>query len=142
MSEKKEKLFSEFPPVTTAEWEALIEKDLKGADYDKKLVWKTGQGFNARPYYREDDLQGIETGFLPGEYPYVRGNRLNNNDWFIRQNIRVHNIEEANKKALEILGKGVTSLGFCFDCCKEITKEDLSVLLKKPLFRKEYKKII
>jgi len=130
MSEKKEKLFSEFPPVKTAEWEAVIEKDLKGADYDKKLVWKTGQGFNARPYYREEDLQGIETGFLPGEYPYVRGNRLNNNDWFIRQNIRVNSIEEANKKALEILMKGINSLGFLLDDKKEYSKEDLDGLCK------------
>ncbi len=30
-----------FPPVTTAQWEALIQADLKGADYDKRLVWKT-----------------------------------------------------------------------------------------------------
>ena len=42
MSEKEEKLFSEFPAVTTEEWEAVINKDLKGADYDKKLIWKTG----------------------------------------------------------------------------------------------------
>ena len=36
-----EKLFAEFPPVTTEQWEEVINKDLKGADYDKKLVWKT-----------------------------------------------------------------------------------------------------
>jgi hypothetical protein len=36
--EEKKRLFEEFPPVTTEEWEAVIEKDLKGADYNKKLV--------------------------------------------------------------------------------------------------------
>ena len=35
------KLFSEFPPVSTEKWEEVINKDLKGADYEKKLVWKT-----------------------------------------------------------------------------------------------------
>ena len=33
--EEKKRLFEEFPPVTTEEWEAVIEKDLKGADYNK-----------------------------------------------------------------------------------------------------------
>ena len=47
-----EKLFTEFPPVTTEQWEEVINKDLKGADYDKKLVWKTQEGFSVRPYYR------------------------------------------------------------------------------------------
>ena len=41
MAEEKDvKLFAEFAPVTTEEWDAVINVDLKGADYDKKLVWK------------------------------------------------------------------------------------------------------
>jgi len=130
MSEKKEKLFSEFPPVSTSDWEAVIEKDLKGADYNKKLIWRTGQGFNVKPYYRDEDLKGIETDFLPDEYPYVRGNKVKNNDWYIRQNIRVNNIEAANKKALDILMKGINSLGFVLDDKKEYSKEDLDGLCK------------
>ena len=55
-----EKLFTEFPPVSTAAWEEVITKDLKGADYEKKLVWKTYDGFSVRPYYRAEDLQGAE----------------------------------------------------------------------------------
>ena len=69
-----EKLFAEFPPVTTEQWEEVINKDLKGADYDKKLVWKTQEGFNVRPYYRAENLAGLE--FLdsePGQFPFVRG---------------------------------------------------------------------
>ena len=54
------KLFAEFPEVTTKEWEEVIAKDLKGADYDKKLVWKTLEGFNVRPYYRAEDLATLE----------------------------------------------------------------------------------
>ena len=49
--------FSEgFPAVTTAEWEAQIQKDLKGADYDKKLVWRTEEGIAVRPYYRTEHV--------------------------------------------------------------------------------------
>ena len=125
-----EKLFKEFPPVTTVDWEAVIEKDLKGADYNKKLIWKTGQGFDVKPYYREDDLESIETGFLPNEYPYVRGNKVKDNDWYIRQNIRVNNIGTANKKALDILMKGINSLGFVLDDKKEYNREDIEGLCK------------
>ena len=54
-----EKLFTEFPPVATEQWENTIVKDLKGADYNKKLVWKTDEGFSVRPYYRAEDLENI-----------------------------------------------------------------------------------
>ena len=64
------KLFSEFPPVPTEKWEEVIMKDLNGADYDKKLVWHTIEGFNVKPYYRAEDLEGLE--YLeanPGQNP-------------------------------------------------------------------------
>jgi methylmalonyl-CoA mutase len=56
----------EFPPVTTAEWEAAIQADLKGGDYDRKLIWRTEEGIAVRPYYRRDDLAGIESPDLRG----------------------------------------------------------------------------
>jgi methylmalonyl-CoA mutase len=45
-----------FPPVATAEWEAQIASDLKGADYEKRLVWKTDEGIPIRPYYRAEHI--------------------------------------------------------------------------------------
>ena len=83
MDQKKdEKLFTEFPAVTTAEWEAKIREDLKGADYEKKLVYQTYEGIKLKPYYRAEDLSSL--GYLksnPGEYPYVRGNHSKCNHW-------------------------------------------------------------
>ncbi len=131
MSDKEQKLFTDFAPITTTEWEAKINADLKGKDYERTLVWKTYEGFNVRPYYRQENLEGkeyLET--LPGEFPYLRGNHKTNNDWFVRQNIFVSDFEEANTKALEILGKGVTSIGFLFNRCDAVTKESMAVLLK------------
>ena len=73
-----EKLFTEFPPVSTAQWEEVITKDLKGADYEKKLVWKTYDGFAVRPYYRAEDLQNLAyAGKNPGEFPFVKGTKQN-----------------------------------------------------------------
>ncbi|MDE6418520.1 MAG: methylmalonyl-CoA mutase small subunit [Duncaniella sp.] len=112
MAEKREKLFEQFPPVSTAEWKAKVEADLKGAPFDKKLVWRTNEGFNVQPMYRSEDIEGLATtASLPGEYPYLRGTR-DNNDWLVRQEITPEDPAEANKVALDVLGKGVTSLGF------------------------------
>lgn len=44
-----------FPPVSTQDWEALIHEDLRGADYEQRLVWKTEEGIAVRPYYRSGD---------------------------------------------------------------------------------------
>ena len=130
MEEKEQKLFAEFVPVSTKEWEEKIIADLKGQDYERALVWKTYEGINVRPYYREENLNNLKyLESLPGEFPFVRGTKKENN-WQIRQDIFVKDLEPANKKALTILGKGVTSLGFYFDSCKNITKADLTILLK------------
>ena len=113
MADSKEKLFSDFPPVSTQEWMDKIQVDLKGADYEKKLVWKTNEGFKVKPFYRQEDLEELKTtDGLPGQYPYLRGIKKDDNTWFIRQDIRVDDPAEANAKALDILNKGIDSLGF------------------------------
>jgi len=53
-------LSREFPAVPTADWEAAIQKDLKGANYEKKLVWRTDEGLAIPPYYRRENLAGHE----------------------------------------------------------------------------------
>ncbi|MBN2485340.1 MAG: methylmalonyl-CoA mutase small subunit [Bacteroidales bacterium] len=135
MANSKEKLFNEFPPVSTEQWEAVIQKDLKGADYEKKLIWKTLEGLRVKPYYRSEDLTGKEyLNALPGEFPYIRGNNVNSNEWEIRQDILVSDPKSANENALFILERGVTSIGFDVYCKKDQciikTQTDISALLK------------
>ena len=113
MSTNKEKLFSEFQVPTTQEWLDKIEVDLKGADFQKRLVWRTNEGFNVQPFYRREDLKDLKTvDSLPGEFPFVRGNKKTDNLWYVRQDIIVEDAKAANEKALDILNKGVDSLGF------------------------------
>ncbi|MBN2806510.1 MAG: acyl-CoA mutase large subunit family protein [Prolixibacteraceae bacterium] len=124
-------LFDEFPPVSGADWQQQIEADLKGRDFEKVLVWKTNEGFNVRPYYRAEDLENIQfINSLPGQFPYVRGNKTNGNTWLIRQDIQVNTPEEANKKVLDVLNKGVNSLGLVFKGCAQVTVADLEIVLK------------
>lgn len=131
MAELDKKLFSEFPLVSTEAWMAKITADLKGADFERRLVWRTNEGFSVQPFYRQEDLETLKyLDSLPGEFPYVRGTKTNDNDWLVRQNIIVKNLKEANKKALDILMKGATSLGFVFNECVDITVDDMAVLLQ------------
>jgi len=125
----KEKLFSEFQAPTTQEWLDKIEVDLKGADFQKRLVWRTNEGFNVQPFYRREDLKDLKAvDSLPGEFPFVRGNKKDNNLWYVRQDIVVDDAKAANAKALDILNKGVDSLGFRI-AGKDVSAEFIATLL-------------
>ena len=106
------KLFSEFPAISTVTWEEKIIADLKGADYTKKLIWKTGEGFDVKPYYRAEDLEGLEyLNVLPGHPPYVRGLRKENNEWIVRQDFFSTDIAESNLLARDAISKGAGAVG-------------------------------
>lgn len=123
------KLFSEFPPVTTEQWEEKINEDLKGADYEKKLVWKTPEGISVKPYYRSEHISDLPyLGTMPGQYPFVRGNKILDNSWDIRQCIDVSDIKRANRIALDALAKGATALSL--DLREVESADDIAVLLK------------
>lgn len=110
-----EKLFNEFPPITTQEWENIINKDLKGADYERKLIWKTIEGFNVKPYYRAENLENLNylKNELPNAFPFVRSNTESNN-WKIRQDIIVNNVNDSNLLAKKLIENGVNSIAFIF----------------------------
>ena len=78
----KEKLFTEFTAPTKQEWLDKIEVDLKGADFQKRLVWRTHEGFSVQPVYRREDMANLKTPVdLAGEFPFVRGNKKDSNVW-------------------------------------------------------------
>ena len=65
------------------------------------------------PFYRKEDVDQLAiVNALPGEFPYVRGNKKADNSWFVRQDIVCDCPKEANAKALDIMERGVDSLGF------------------------------
>lgn len=116
--------------MSTEQWEAVIEKDLKGADYNKKLVWKTAEGFSVKPYYRAEDLKGITwMGVKPNEFPYVRGTKAEGNSWLIRQDVMVGDIREANAEALDAIKRGANSIGFHLEFDKLYSIPEISSLL-------------
>lgn len=109
-----EKLFSEFPSIQKSEWEEVINKDLKGADYEKKLVWNTQDGFKVQPYYRAEDLEKISyLSSSPDSYPFVRGNKTSGNQWEIRQDIHGKTPQEINELAILAIRNGAEGIGLC-----------------------------
>ncbi len=103
---------SEFPPVSTEQWEHTIREKITGADYASKLIWHPEEGLAVKPYYRADDLAGLH--FLdtaPGEFPFVRGARPSG-DWRIREKIDLVDPEDANRAACAAVAAGAEEIAF------------------------------
>lgn len=128
MKEKREKLFSEFPPISNEEWMEVVTRDLKGAPFEKKLVWRTKEGFNVQPFYRAEDIEHLPTkDVLPGQFPYVRGTKADNN-WLVRQDIAVQgDIQQLNTNIKCVMERGANSLGLHFvdECVNAATIQEM-----------------
>jgi methylmalonyl-CoA mutase len=104
---------NQFPAVSTEEWEAKIREDLKGADYERRLVWQTTDGITVSPYYRSEHLEHLShMGYLPAEPPYIRGKSTKSNNWLIRQDIDDPEIVKANALAVRAIKRGADAIGF------------------------------
>ncbi|MGA3162316.1 MAG: methylmalonyl-CoA mutase family protein [Terracidiphilus sp.] len=105
-------LLQEFPPVSTELWEEVIRKDLKGADYATKLIWQTAEGLAVKPYYRTEDIAGLEyPNAAPGAFPYARSARATG-DWRIREEIDAADPEEANRAAHSAVLAGAGEIAY------------------------------
>ena len=89
MAEDKQKLFAEFPPIATEEWMNKITEDLKGADFQKRLVWRTTEGFDVQPFYRKEDIDALRAQFNVTQLHYVAADGYTNH---IRE--RVNEMDE------------------------------------------------
>lgn len=66
-------LFGAFPAHSYEDWRKAIDKALKGAPFEKKLVTPTYEGISLQPLYRLEDSQDLpHVGSLPGFAPYTR----------------------------------------------------------------------
>ena len=92
------KLGQEFPPVPTSTWEAAIARDLKGGDYDKKLVWRTEEGLAIRPYYRSEHVAGLPPQRVTGRWEIAQDARPG------ADAIRADLLHEAGAHAIQELG--------------------------------------
>ncbi len=68
-------LAGDFPAAKLDHWRAMVDKALKGADFDKRLVSRSADEIAIQPLYtRADALVSVE-GALPGAAPFTRGTK-------------------------------------------------------------------
>ncbi|WP_299006509.1 methylmalonyl-CoA mutase subunit beta [uncultured Tenacibaculum sp.] len=92
-------LFDEFQGVTPAEWKQKIQVDLKGADYNDTLLWKTEEGITVKPFYTKEDRTNIEV-------------NTPHKGFAICQSINIENEEEANAFAIDSIQRGASAIEF------------------------------
>jgi methylmalonyl-CoA mutase len=113
----KNNLFSDFNPNTKQEWIDKITKDLKGADFDKKMIKKSEGEIDIYPFYRKEDLNQLEgLDQKPGEFPYKRGVQDTENNWEIREDIIDSDLSKASSKIASAIENEVDAIGIssCF----------------------------
>lgn len=103
-------LFDEFTPVSSKQWKQKIQFDLKGANYNDVLIWKTNEDIAVKPFYHLDEFSN-------------QHEPLNTKatQWQICETIYVFDVEKSNLHAIEALLKGSESIKFI------IPKDSISI---------------
>jgi methylmalonyl-CoA mutase len=110
-------LFADFQPFTAEQWQAQIEKDLKGKPYDD-LRWHIGDDFVVDPFYTNTDIAEKKQAFSASA------------DWEISESIEIENedYKAANRLALDALMGGANALEFIISY--NTSAAEMEVLLK------------
>ena len=127
-------LFTDFDSVSAKAWKQKIQLDLKGADYNETLIWKSPEGIDVKPFYSAEDINNI---------PFSTNT---NKSWKICQTIYVKNANEANLKALDVLNRGAESLRFiiatedinAFELLKNIDLKSIPVFFELEFISSSY----
>lgn len=97
-------LFDDFDEVSAKQWKQQIQYDLKGADYNETLIWKSPEGINVKPFYHQDDFKG-EFQPIPGQPQ----------SWKIAQEIFIDDEKIANNISIDALNRGAEAIIFNAD---------------------------
>ena len=92
-------LFDEFDPVSAKQWKQKIQMDLKGADYNDKLVWQSPERINVKPFYHKDEFENSP--------PPIPGHPT---QWSIAQDVFIDDEAIANKLMLDAIERGAEAI--------------------------------
>jgi len=110
---------AEFPAVSYEDWRKLVEAELKGAPFDKKMVTSTYEGITLRPLYRPEDVQPLpHVNSFPGFAPFVRGATASgylHEPWDVSQEIATSSPSEFNHAARNSVSRGSNALNMVLD---------------------------
>ncbi|MEO9892321.1 methylmalonyl-CoA mutase subunit beta [Aurantibacter sp.] len=92
-------LFDDFSEVSAKGWKQKIEADLKGADYEKTLIWHSQEGVSVEPFYHKENS-------------VANSIQKSKNGWQVGQFIEVEIANKANLRALDSIKNGAKSIWF------------------------------
>ncbi|MBI9040068.1 methylmalonyl-CoA mutase family protein [Lutibacter sp.] len=101
MNDKNKSLFSEFSPVSKQDWMERVTADLKGADYNKTLVWKNLSQINIEPFYTAEDTINC-----------LKNTGENSQSLVNYRSIVVTTAENGNKLAAKAIEEGINGIIF------------------------------
>ncbi len=119
---KKDFLFNDFEYVTPKQWKQKIQVDLKGADYNETLLWKTSEDITVKPFYTKEDRTHREI-------------NISDSDFNTCQTVFVNNDEKtANLLTIDALKRGANSVLFYADEIFDYKKLLENINLKTTVF--------
>ena len=92
-------LFNEFDEVSAKEWKQKIQVDLKGADYNDTLIWKSLEGIDVKPFYHRDDITS--------NIPTIQSHPTS---WNIAQEIFIDDETIANNLIIKAIERGAEAV--------------------------------
>ncbi|WP_159022551.1 methylmalonyl-CoA mutase family protein [Formosa sp. L2A11] len=101
MSTKNNTLFSEFGPVTKDAWLEKVNIDLKGGDFNRRLVWKNLNGIEIQPLYNTEDT-----------IDYLKNTGENAHALVNYRSVIVTSAASGNALALKAVVEGINGLVF------------------------------
>ncbi len=92
-------LFESFDEVSAKQWKQKIQFDLKGADYNEALIFKSLEGIDVKPFYNQEDIANI-------------ADIENPSSWRNAIKIYVEKASLGNQQGLNRVNKGAESVFF------------------------------
>ncbi|MCA9247689.1 MAG: methylmalonyl-CoA mutase small subunit [Planctomycetales bacterium] len=120
----------DFPAVAYDEWRTLVDADLKGGSFERRLVAHTYEGIEIQPLYARSDVPDTEDPHgLPGFAPFRRGASFlgaSASGWELCAEHAAPKLAETNSAILEDVQGGACSLLLRLDraACQGLDPDD------------------
>lgn len=101
MDKSNQTLFAGFGDATEKEWTDKAIFDLKGADFNKRLVWKNLSKIPVQPFYVNDENRA-----------FLRNSGINSGHVSNYRRIKVDSAKTGNKNAKKAIEEGINGLLF------------------------------
>ncbi len=112
-------LLAEFSAVGYEDWRKVVEAELKGAPFDKRMLTSTHEGITLRPIYRCEDIEKLpHINSYPGFAPFARGAHASGylkEPWAVSQELVFSNPTDFNHAARNSLSRGLNALNMVLD---------------------------